>query len=82
MTDAVDRESCVTCGDVAVAARVLAVHGAAATVEVESGLEEVGIELVTPVVVGDLLLCHAGIALQKVASETAQSPGPPSSSPL
>jgi len=43
------RGTCITCGDVAVAAH-----------------EDVGIELVSPVVAGDLLLCHAGIALARL----------------
>lgn len=59
---------CVTCGDVAVTARVVEVRGATATVELDGAREDVGIELVEPVAAGDLLLCHAGIALQKVES--------------
>ena len=61
---------CLTCGDVAVVARVVGVAGDTATVEVAAALEQVGIELVSPVVAGDFLLCHAGIAL-------AQVEGPP-----
>jgi hydrogenase maturation factor len=38
-----------------------------ATVDVDGAREQVGIELVEPVVVGELLLCHAGVALEKVA---------------
>ena len=82
MTGRIDRDSCVTCGDVAVAARVVAVSGATATVEANGRRQQVGIELVAPVAAGDVLLCHAGIALQKAAPETADSSGPPSSSPL
>lgn len=59
-------ESCITCGDIAVAARVVAVSGATATVEIEGRSEEIGIELVEPVEPGELLLCHAGIALERV----------------
>jgi hydrogenase maturation factor len=57
---------CVTCGDVAVTARVVEVDGDTATVVADGGREDVGIELVAPVAVGDLLLCHAGIALQRI----------------
>lgn len=59
---------CITCGDSAVTATVVGVDGVTATVEVAGAHEQVGIELVEPVVVGDLLLCHAGIALEKLTS--------------
>ena len=61
-----DREHCVTCGDTAVAATVVGVDGLTATVEVDGARELVALELVAPVVTGDVLLCHAGIALEKV----------------
>ena len=57
---------CLTCGDVAVAARVVEVAGSTALVEAESGREQVAIELVEPVAPGELLLCHAGIAIEKL----------------
>jgi hydrogenase assembly chaperone HypC/HupF len=59
-------EHCLTCGDVAVAARVVDVRGHTATVEAEGGRKQVGVELVEPVAAGDVLLCHAGIALEKL----------------
>ncbi|MGZ4383187.1 MAG: HypC/HybG/HupF family hydrogenase formation chaperone [Gaiellaceae bacterium] len=59
-------EACLTCGDVAVAARVLATHGMTALVEVAGGHEEIAIDLVEPVEPGELLLCHAGIALDRM----------------
>ncbi len=62
-----DRDRCVTCGDVAVAATVLEVDGATATVDAEGAREQVAVELVAPVAAGDVLLCHAGIALQKLS---------------
>ena len=61
-----DREQCITCGDVAVTATVVEVSGSTATVEIDGAREDVGIELVAPVEPGDVLLCHAGIALQRV----------------
>jgi hydrogenase maturation factor len=64
-----DAEHCITCGDVAVTATVVSVSGDTATVEVGGRREHVGIELVSPVELGELLLCHAGIALQKVDAE-------------
>ena len=63
-----EAEHCVTCGDVAVTATVVEVAGVTATVDVDGAREQVGIELVEPVAVGELLLCHAGIALEKVAA--------------
>jgi hydrogenase maturation factor len=62
-----DAEHCITCGDTAVTATVVRVDGATATVDVDGAREQVGIELVEPVAVGEQLLCHAGIALQKIA---------------
>ena len=60
------RDDCITCSDQAVQARVVEVEGPNATVEVEGRREQVGIELVEPVEPGDTLLCHAGIALEKL----------------
>jgi hydrogenase maturation factor len=59
-------ERCVTCGDVAVTAVVVKVEGTTATVEVEGRCEEVAVELVEPVAPGDVLLCHAGIGLERL----------------
>ena len=61
-----DADHCITCGDTAVAATVVGVDGVTATVELDGAHEQVGIELVEPVAVGDVLLCHAGIALEKL----------------
>ncbi len=63
----VDRSACLTCGDVAVDGRVVSVRGDTAAVEVHGRLEEVAVELVAPVKAGDVLLCHAGIAIRKVS---------------
>ena len=60
-------ERCLTCGDVAVEARVVELAGSTAVVEAEGKRERVGIELVEPVAAGELLLCHAGIAIEKLA---------------
>jgi hydrogenase maturation factor len=59
-------EHCQTCGDVAVEAHVLEVDGDTAVVDTGAGREQVAIELVAPIAPGDVLLCHAGIALRKV----------------
>ena len=59
---------CLTCGDVAIEARVVEVAGDTAVVEVEDRREQVAVELVAPVAVGEILLCHAGIAIRKVGT--------------
>jgi len=58
--------SCELCADAAVTARVVAVDGSNAIVEADGCRQHVGVELVEPLEPGDLLLCHAGIALQRV----------------
>ena len=64
-------DACITCGDVAVEADVVAVNGATATIEKGGAREDVAIELVEDVKVGDRLLCHAGAALEKVEAAPA-----------
>ena len=67
-------EACITCSDVAAPMRVLAVDGETmlATCRAESG-EEVTVDVgVVPAArAGDLLLVHAGTALQALAEEPA-----------
>ena len=60
------RDRCLTCGDVAVTARVVSVEGLQALVEVAGEREPVAIDLVPEARPGELLLCHAGIALERV----------------
>jgi len=71
-------EACITCGDVAVEARVVAVRGATAIVESEGAREEVAVDLVEGVGEGDVLLCHAGVALEKLADGDAEDTDDPS----
>jgi hydrogenase maturation factor len=63
----IDADHCITCGDTAVTATVVSVDGATATVVVGGEHEQVAVELVEPVAVGELLLCHAGVALEKIS---------------
>jgi D-sedoheptulose 7-phosphate isomerase len=58
-------DACITCGDVAVEAKVVAVEDASAVVERNGAREEVAADLVD-VVVGDTVLCHAGVVLEKL----------------
>lgn len=59
-------DACITCGDVAVEARVVAVENRAAVVETDGLRQTVAVELIDAVAVGDLVLCHAGVALEKL----------------
>lgn len=59
-------DACITCGDVAVAARVVAIAEQTATIELDGAREQVAIDLVEGVAVGDTVLCHAGVALERV----------------
>ena len=59
-------EACITCGDVAVAARVVALSGDRATIEKDGAREQIAVDLVDDVAIGDVLLCHAGVALEKL----------------
>lgn len=74
-------DACITCGDVAVAARVVSVAGARATIERGGAREDVAVELLEDVAVGDMLLCHAGVALQKLEPEEAPEPEPTAAEP-
>jgi hydrogenase maturation factor len=58
-------ETCVTCGDAAVEARIVSVDNGTAWVEKDGVREQVTVELVD-VRVGDTVLCHAGVALEKL----------------
>jgi D-sedoheptulose 7-phosphate isomerase len=66
-------EACITCGDVAVAARVVALAGDRATIEQDGTREQVAIDLLDEVAIGDMLLCHAGVALQKLPGDEVSS---------
>lgn len=60
-------DRCVTCSDEAVVARVVAVRGREALVELAGGRHErVAVDLVPDAAPGERLLCHAGIALGRV----------------
>ena len=67
-------DSCITCGDVAVAARVLEVDDRTATVEVGGARESVAVDLIEGLRPGELVLCHAGVALDRVAEPSPPEP--------
>jgi len=62
-----DAAQCVTCGDVAVLGEVVELRGSTAVVALAGGREEVAVDLVGPVALGDRLLCHAGVAIASAA---------------
>jgi hydrogenase maturation factor len=59
-------ERCVTCSDEAVEAVVVSVEGVEAIVRAGADEERVAIDLVPDAAPGDVLLCHAGLALERV----------------
>lgn len=61
-----DDQACVTCGDVAVQASVVRVQGSRGLVRTPQGEEEVDLSLVDPVRPGELVLCHGGVAIDRV----------------
>jgi D-sedoheptulose 7-phosphate isomerase len=61
-------ERCITCSDEAVEAVVVSVAGAEAVVRTDGAEERVAIDLVPDAAPGDVLLCHAGLALERVAA--------------
>ena len=70
-------DACITCGDVAVQARVVALNNGNATIEKDGAQEDVAIDLVEGVQIGDQLLCHAGVALEKVGGGSASHAAKP-----
>ncbi|HEV3378793.1 MAG TPA: SIS domain-containing protein [Thermoleophilaceae bacterium] len=67
-------DACITCGDVAVEAEVVALHNGSAVIERDGAREEVAVELLDEVSVGDRVLCHAGVALERIGTgEPAQA---------
>ncbi|HEU4979824.1 MAG TPA: SIS domain-containing protein [Solirubrobacterales bacterium] len=65
-------EACITCGDVAVEVRVAEVQGPTAIVEREGAFEQVAVDLIEHVQAGDRLLCHAGVALERLSSRSTE----------
>jgi D-sedoheptulose 7-phosphate isomerase len=67
-------DSCITCGDVAVETRVVALESATATVERDGQREDVATDLVEEVHVGDRVLCHAGVVLERLGAHSPDDP--------
>jgi hypothetical protein len=58
---------CITCSDQLLAVLVTGVHIEAGTARgtIDGSTVEVGIDLLDGVTVGEVLLCHGGVALQR-----------------
>jgi D-sedoheptulose 7-phosphate isomerase len=61
-----DEEVCVTCGDVAVQGSVVRLEGSTGLVRTALGEEEVDLSLIDGARAGDLVLCHGGVAIDRV----------------
>ncbi len=63
---AMSEERCLTCSDALDEGLVIALDESAALVSFGERLERIAVELVAPLEVGERVLCHGGVALQKV----------------
>lgn len=69
------KETCITCSDAGIPARVVSVKGDDALCEdAAGGRAEIAIELVAPVSPGEVLLTHGGVAIGRVSEQTADEP--------
>lgn len=74
---AVDDDGCITCGDVAVALTVVEIGDYDALCRDDAGRSElVATELVGDLAVGDHVLVHAKVALEKLSPQTATAAAP------
>jgi D-sedoheptulose 7-phosphate isomerase len=67
-------DACITCGDVGVRARVVELHDSGAVVDAGGVREDVAIDLVEGIAVGDHVLCHAGVVLERLPVEEPADP--------
>jgi len=60
-------EGCITCGDIALPLTVMSFDGMDALCQDDDGRQEtVATELVGPLAVGDRVLVHAGVAIERL----------------
>ena len=65
-----DQDGCLTCGDLGVPVRVVAVNGPAAVCEDRTGRRaEIAVDFVRDVRRGDLLLVHKGVAIARIPQD-------------
>jgi len=67
-TCTIDEAHCITCSDEALPAKVLEIDDllGLAQVEVEGQVTEIDVTLVDDVMVGQMLLVHGGVALERL----------------
>ncbi|HZC18934.1 MAG TPA: HypC/HybG/HupF family hydrogenase formation chaperone [Rubrobacteraceae bacterium] len=64
-----DHDGCVVCSDAGIPVRVVSVEGDNALCEDGAGNRaRIAVELVAPVLVGEVLLTHGGVAIGRVAA--------------
>lgn len=62
-----DHDGCVVCADAGIPVRVLAITGDDALCEDAGGARaSIAIDLVAPVVIGEVLITHGGVAIGRV----------------
>jgi hydrogenase maturation factor len=68
---------CITCGDIALAVRVLSIDSETGLglVALEDDVEQVDLSLVDGIAPGDLILVHGGVALERLEESTDDQPG-------
>jgi hydrogenase maturation factor len=61
-------EHCITCGDIALAVRVLSIdhETGLALVTLDDAVEQVDLSLVDGIAPGDLIMVHGGVALERL----------------
>jgi hydrogenase expression/formation protein HypC len=68
-TCTLDHDGCVVCSDSGIPVRVVSVDGDDALCADRLGNQaQIAVELVAPVLVGEVLLTHGGVAIGKVAT--------------
>ncbi|MDP9240332.1 MAG: HypC/HybG/HupF family hydrogenase formation chaperone [Actinomycetota bacterium] len=69
-------EGCITCGDIALPLTVLSFEGMDALCQDDDGRPEiVATELVGPLAIGDRILVHAGVAIERLDKPQHQPTG-------
>ncbi len=65
-----DHDGCVVCSDAGIPVRVVSIEGDDALCEDRVGNRtQIAVELVAPVLEGEVLLTHGGVAIGRVRSE-------------
>jgi hydrogenase maturation factor len=69
-------EGCITCGDIALPLTVMSLEGMDALCQDDDGRAEIAAtELVGPLAIGDRILVHAGVAIERLDKPQHQQAG-------